>query len=299
MSALRASTAFDEASGRSDELPGVPAVRRTLGLTQAQLATAVGLVLGIGVLQFGLSVHTDMYFAWTIKVPLTAAFLGALYLGSGVGELLAARTPTWAQARIAVPSVFIFAALTTVVTFIHLDVFHLGGSNPTTARLIAWAWMFVYIAFPTVSAIVLVRQSRLAGVDPPRRDRLPAWFKAALAMEGLLMLAAGVALLVAPAATLDIWPWPLTVLTAQAIGAWCVGIGFGNLHAVWENDWSRIRVGMPAVVGISTLTLIALARFSDTVAWDRASAWVLLILLVSFLLTGWYGTVRSWFPHRA
>ena len=289
----------DEISGTSDEIPSVTTVRPTLGLTRAQLATAVGLVLGIGLLQFGLSNRTDMYFAWTIKVPLTAAFLGALYLGSGVGELLAARTPVWAQARIAVPSVFLFAALTTAVTFSHLDVFHLGGSNPTTARLIAWVWMFVYIAFPTVSAIVLVRQARRPGVDPPRRDRLPAWFKAALVIEGLLMLAAGMALLVAPAATRDMWPWPLTDLTAQAIGAWSVAIGFGNLHAAWENDWSRIRVGMPAVVGVSTLTLLALARFSDTVAWNRASAWVLLGLLVSFLLTGWYGTVRGWLPRRA
>jgi hypothetical protein len=282
--------ATDEAIGST--------VRRTLALTRAQLATAVGLVLGIGLLQFGLSGRTDTYFAWTIRVPLTAAFIGALYLGSGVGELLAARTPAWAHARIAVPSVFVFAALTTVVTALHLDAFHFGGSYPLVTQLITWVWMVVYVAFPTTSAIVLVRQARLAGVDPPRTDRLPGWFKTVMVAEGLLMLVVGAALLVAPAATRDIWPWPLTDLTAQAIGAWGVGIGFGNLHAVWEDDWTRIRVGMPALVGISALELIALVRFSDTVAWDRPSAWVLTGLLVALLLTGGYGTLRGWFRQK-
>jgi hypothetical protein len=282
----------------ADEASGVSTVRRTLGLTRAQLATAVGLVLGIGLLQFGLSERTDTFFAWTIRVPLTAAFLGGLYLGSGVGELLAARTPVWAHARIAVPSVGVFAALTTVVTALHLDAFHFGGSYPAMAQLITWVWMIVYVAFPTTSAIVLVRQARSAGVDPPRTDRLPIWFKAVMVAEGLLMLVVGAALLVAPPATRDIWPWPLTDLTAQAVGAWGVAIGFGNLHAVWEDDWIRIRVGMPALVGIAALELIALARFADTVAWARPSAWVLTGLLVALLLTGGYGTLRGWFHKK-
>jgi len=67
---------------------------------------------------------------------------------------------------------------------------------------------------------------------------------------------------------------------------------------VWEDDWTRIRVGLPALVGISALELIALARFSDTVAWGRPSAWVLTGLLVALLLTGGYGTLRGWFHKK-
>jgi hypothetical protein len=151
----------------------VGSTRSTQRLTQGLLATAVGLVAVIGTLQFGLSDHTDRYFAWTIKVPATAAFLGAMYVGSGFGEVLAARTRIWAYARIAVPSVGLFAGLTTVVTFAHLNVFHFGGSYPVSGQAIAWAWMVVYLAFPTVSLIVLVRQARQPGVDPPRRSPRP------------------------------------------------------------------------------------------------------------------------------
>lgn len=279
--------------GAADRAPSV-AIRPTQRLTRGLFATAVGLVLGIGLLQYVLSDHTDRYFAWTIRVPLTAAFLGALYLGSGFGELLAARTRTWAEARLAVPSVFIFAGLTTIVTFLHLDQFHFGPSHPPVARAIAWIWVVVYLAFPTVSAIVLVRQGRLGGIDPPRRDRLPTWFRAVLVVEGAIMVGIGGALLLAPALTRGLWPWPLTELTAQAIGAWGVGVGFGNVHAAAEDDWQRIRAGIPALFGIGLLTLIALARFSATVAWERAASWWLAGFLFCLLLTGAYGAWRGW-----
>jgi hypothetical protein len=261
------------------------------------LATAVGLVAGIGILQFGLSEHTDRYFAWTIKVPATAAFLGALYLGSGFGEVLAARTRIWAYARIAVPSVGLFAGLTTVVTFAHLDTFHFGGSYPVSAQAIAWAWLAVYLAFPTVSVIVLIRQAGQAGVDPPRLHRLPAWFRLLLKAQGILMVGVGVALLIAPDGARGAWPRPLTTLTAQAVGAWGIGVGVGNLHAAAANDWLRIRVGMPALLGIGVLELVVLARYAGVVQWQRPSAWILAGLLASLALAGVFGTIRGW-SHR-
>jgi hypothetical protein len=271
----------------------VGSVRRTQGLTRGLLSTAVGLVAGIGLLQFVLSEHTDRYFAWTIKVPATAAFLGALYLGSGIGEAFAARTPTWAYARIAVPSVTVFAGLTTAVTFAHLELFHFGGSYPISGQAIAWIWLAVYLGFPTVSVIVLVRQARLQGLDPPRRQRLPAWFRLLLTAQGILMLSAGLLLLLAPGTVSTGWPWPLTNLTAQAIGAWGIGLGIGNLHAAAADDWPRIWVGMPALLGIGVLQLTVLARYAGAVQWHHPSAWILLSLVASLVLAGGYGTVQG------
>ena len=271
-----------------------PSLRQTQRLTRGQLAAAVGLTAGIGLLQLGLSGQTDRYFAWTIKVPATAAFLGALYLGSGIGEALAARTRVWAYARIAVPSVAVFAGLTTAVTFAHLDAFHFGRSYALTAQAIAWAWLAVYIGFPIVSVIVLIRQARQDGTDPPRRNRMPTWFRLTLAGQGVLMVSAGLALLVAPGAARGEWAWPLTDLTAQAIGAWGVAVGVGNLHAAAADDWPRVRVGMPALLSMGALELIVLARFAEVVQWHRPSAWILLVLVASMVLAGGYGTVRGW-----
>jgi hypothetical protein len=83
----------------------IPAMRRLYYV-------AAGLVFTLGGILFGLSTRTDRFFAWTIKVPLTAAFIGAAYLGSGFGELIAARARIWAQSRIAVPAVLLFSTLT-------------------------------------------------------------------------------------------------------------------------------------------------------------------------------------------
>src|SRR5437762_3232381 len=95
------------------------------GLRRMLLVAAL-LVFTIAIPLFVLSRQTERYFAWTIQSPLTAAFLGAAYWSSGVLELGAARERWWANARSSVLPMLIFTALTTIVTLIHLDRFHLA-----------------------------------------------------------------------------------------------------------------------------------------------------------------------------
>src|SRR4051794_37339960 len=103
-----------------------PGVRPLTGGMRWLLRIASVLVFIIGIPLFLLSEQTDRYFAWTISLPLTAAFLGA---GSGSSffiEFVASRERSWATSRVAVPAVFVFTVLTLVATLIHLDLFHLG-----------------------------------------------------------------------------------------------------------------------------------------------------------------------------
>lgn len=103
--------------------PLVPGMRRLLYV-------AAVLVLLAGFQLFVFTGQTGTHFAWTIVNPLAAAFLGAGYWASVAIEGLCARQRVWANARIAVPSVFLFTVLTLVATLLHLDKFHLGGSVP-------------------------------------------------------------------------------------------------------------------------------------------------------------------------
>ena len=64
---------------------------------------AAVLVLLAGFQLFVFTDRTASYFAWTIRNPLAAAFLGAGYRASVAFEALAARQRIWANARIAVP----------------------------------------------------------------------------------------------------------------------------------------------------------------------------------------------------
>jgi hypothetical protein len=108
---------------------------------------------------FVLTEYTDRFFAWTIDVPLTAAFLGASYWGSFALVLVASRQQAWARARVAVPSVWLFTVLTLLATLIHIDLFRMDS-------VFGWAWLVVYLVVPLGYGVFSVRQLRIAGGDP-------------------------------------------------------------------------------------------------------------------------------------
>ena len=141
------------------DVPLAPAMRRLL-LLAAVLVFLAGLQLYV------FPLRTPDWFAWTIDVPMTAVFLGASYWSSAVLEVAGARSPDWSGARLAVWTVLVFTTLTLVVTLVHLDTFHLGGENPTSARLVTVGWLAVYAVVPVVMvslAWLQSRRSRAAG----------------------------------------------------------------------------------------------------------------------------------------
>ena len=87
---------------------------------------------------FVLTEYTDRFFAWTIDVPLTAAFLGASYWGSFALVLVASRQHTWARARVAVAGVWLFTVLTLIATLIHIDLFRMDSVCLLLQRLGRW-----------------------------------------------------------------------------------------------------------------------------------------------------------------
>lgn len=185
---------------------------------RVMLMLASVLVFISGVQLFVFTEQTDRFFAWTIKPPLTAAFLGGAYWSSMLLEWLAAREMYWAQVRGAVSAVLGFTLITLVVTLVHLDRFHLDSDDVLT-RTAAWAWLIVYAVVPPVLAILLIMQMRAPGGDPPVVAPLPAWLWPIIGLQAAALLAVGAMLLVAPGCAVPLWPWQLTPLTARAIGA--------------------------------------------------------------------------------
>jgi hypothetical protein len=256
------------------------------------LLIASGLVFIVGIQLFILSEYTDRFFAWTIKPPLTAAFLGAGYWASFAMEYLASRKRSWAHARIAVPAVLIFTTLTLIATLLHLDRFHLSHPNLLT-RAAAWVWLAVYAIVPPAMAVLLVLQLRVPGVDPPRQARLPRWTHAILIDHALVMLPLGAALFLAPQATAGLWMWTLTPLTARAVGAWLLALGVAAAHSSWENDWQRVQIATMSYTIFGTFQLLGLARYSQTVDWSRPQSWFYGLFLLSVLFVGVYGWRQS------
>ena len=176
------------------------------------------LVFLAGMQLFVFTERTETWFAWTIDVPLTAAFLGAAYWASVSFEWLAAHQQVWAYARIAVPTVLVFTTLTELVTLFHLDLFHLGDTFGISTRIVTWAWIAIYTVVPLCLFALLLGQRKATGADPARVP-LPRWISAILVVHASLMMPLGAYLLISPENAMALWPWPLTPLTGRAAGA--------------------------------------------------------------------------------
>lgn len=252
------------------------------------LAEAVPLTAGSG--------QTDRYFAWTIDVQLTAAWLGAAYVAAAVLEASAARAGTWWRARLAVPGVWVFTTLTLLVTLAHLDRFHLGVTSPLT-RTLTWGWVVVYATVPPLLGVLWWRQRRaVRGDRPGTGEHLPSALRHVLGAQGLVMVGSGSLLLARPDHA-GWWPWPLTALTAQAVAAWLVGLGVLALQAWWLNRLDATAVGFPAAAVLGAGQLVVVARFLDSFRWDDAAAWTYTLVLVSLAAVGVWGTALTRRPR--
>ena len=259
----------------------------TRGMRTILLIAGV-LVFLVGIQLYVLTNNTDRYFAWTVNPPLTAAFLGAAYWAACVLEFSAARQRVWARMRCAVPAVLIFTTLTLIITLLHADRFHFTAPDALT-RFAAWAWLAVYAVVPPIMAVLLLRQLRLPGGDPPRGKPIPSWMKGLLSVQAAVMLILGVGLLSMPPAFASIWPWSLTPLTGRAMGAWLVGLGVAVAQVIWENDFRRTRPVAISAVVFAVLEFIAMARYPTDMSWSDARFWIYAAFLISMLVAGVYG----------
>jgi len=235
---------------------------------------------------FLLSAHTDRYFAWTIAVPLTAAVLGANYFSSAALAILASRERVWANGRITISVALVFAPVTTAATFLHLGLFHLDG-------FYGWFWVIAYAIYPPMLIVMLLRQLRTSGGDPPRTSPLPLWVRGTFGAQAVVLLPLGALMFAAPGVAQHLWPWPLTPLTSQALSAWVLAFGVLAAHALRENDLPRVRVALLGYPVLVLLHVVALARFGSDLDWGGAPAWGYVAFLLSCGALGAYGVSRA------
>jgi hypothetical protein len=244
----------------------------------AVLAAVAGAELFVG------ASDTDRFFSWTIDPPLTAAFMGAAYWAAMVLLAWAARQQTWARARTALPPVFTIAVLLLTATLIHLDRFH--------HDLFGRFWEAVYVIVVPLLAYLIWSQVRRAGPARGGSRPLPGWLRGALCLQGVVMLALGVALFVAPVDAAPLWPWALTPLTGRAVGAFLVGFGVAAVFAAADNDVDRLHGAALAYATLGALELAAAALHGGDFSSPAAGVAVYVAFCASVLALGLYGAGR-------
>ncbi|MHC6592518.1 hypothetical protein [Arthrobacter sp. C152] len=261
------------------------------------LYIAALLVFLAGLVLFVFPLRTAEWFAWTVNPPMTAVFLGAAYWSSAGLEITGARSATWESAKLAVWPVFVFTALTMGVTLLHLERFHLSPANGPVAQAATWAWLAIYAIVPV--AMLLIRRMQVRSGHPSLaavaagRPVLPAALRVLLAGIAGLLLLYGAALLVVPLIAAAWWPWPLSELTARAVGAWLVGLGWSAAQGQSSGDLRSVRpVALTSVVFV-ILQVLALLRYGGALTWPSAQAIGFITVLLAIGAAGGWALALS------
>jgi hypothetical protein len=254
------------------------AVRPLASSVRLVYLVAAGVTLLGGFLAFVLAGETEDWFAWTITPDLSAAFIGAGFWGTSIAAFLASRERYWDRAWIVLPAVTILMLVSLAATFVHHERFDFES-------FFGWAWLGAYIGFPTALLVVVPEQLRIPGGPSPRHP-LPSWMTWVLAALGTTLAAAGIALLLQPEDTADLWPWALTPLTGRVIAAWLAGIGVAAAAAAWQGCWRRFYPVAAWLAAIAVLQLVAVARYNDEVDWDQPYGWIYVGVVLVVLAVG-------------
>jgi hypothetical protein len=269
-----------------------PAVARPLTASLRLLfAGFAALALTAGALLFIGSEDTDTWFSWDIRPPLTAAFLGAAYWAAFVLLAWTARRRWWEDAQATVVPVGLIAVLLLVATLVHLEKFDLDS-------LAGWFWLIAYICVPPLLGLLIWLQLAVAPqsreAEPGDRAIAPLWLRGLLALEAVVMLAVGIVVYVAPAGAAELWPWPVTPLTARAMAAFVIGFGAAAAWAALHPRLRGLAGSAYAYAVLGGLELIALARYGDTLdasSLGEAAVWAFAALV---MVTGIAGVVLTY-----
>jgi len=280
-------------SASSEVTPLIPPMRWLLYVA-AFLVFLAGLVLFVFTLQ------TDEFFAWTVNPPMTAVFLGAAYWSAAGLEVTGARSASWDSARLAVWPVFVFTTLTLGVTLLHLDRFHLSPDAAPTARIATWAWLAIYAMVPVAMVVISWRQVRSRRPVPKSitagRPVLPPALRLLLVGISGVLLLYGVALLAVPIPAATWWPWPLSELTARAIGAWLIGLGWAAAQGQSSGDLRTVRPVALTSVAFVILQAVALLRYGGALTWASPQAIGFVTVLLAIGLAGGWALALSRSP---
>ena len=243
--------------------------------------------------------HTDRFFAWPIASRPASAFLGAAYAAGTLLSVLALREARWSHVRVPVLTVTAFTVLTLVPTLLHRH--RLNLMEQGMARVAAVVWIVVYLAVPLAGALVVLRQRRAARLNSTAiRRPMPAPLVGALLGQGAALVAIGAVLYawgfrshMTVAVPQPGWPWPITPLTSQVIGAWLLSFGVAIGLAVRERDLSRMLVSAVAYAAFGIVEVAVLLYHRGAPGADPLWLWVDVALFATLVAVGIWGACAA------
>jgi hypothetical protein len=217
------------------------------------LAAVAILGLWVGVFCYFNPTLADWGIPWLLP-PLCATFMGSMYLAGAAGLAVAIASRRWAEIRLIIPMIIIWTGGLTIVSLFYLSAFDF-------AKLQVLVWFGAYIAYPLIGIFFVWRHRDQASVHPLGEPLTPAWVKAYLAAQGIVLTALSLALLFAEPLMQALWPWKAGVLMLQLYSQPFLAYGIGSLLLSRQPTWSEIRAGVIFMAVFTGAELLASLRF--------------------------------------
>jgi hypothetical protein len=247
-------------------------VGRVRSLTRVGVWVLLVLAAANGLFLYFLPGLADSDYAWSIKPPVNAAFIGAGFLAGALATGLVLATATrWRTFSNLPAALWVLASTLLAATIIHHDRFR--WDYPAT-----WVWGLVYGAVPLAVPFLVARQRNVA--EPiPAADPALRTIRVLSAIVGVPLVAGAVALFAARAQLGEHWVWPLTPLLARTVGAWYALFGTLLLSCA-----VALRRPAEAIVAYATLAAWSLLLLALPLLYPSdatgAGPWIALMLVL-------------------
>ncbi len=204
-------------------------------------------IQGMGIGLTGLIVPDAMQIPIRNISPLNHQFVAALYVGGGIGVVLAAFAPWRSGARLFVVGFGVATGLILILTVIHWSDFM---ADPLPHRAL---WIIDYVLDPLLALIVVP----LGGLWPPARGTRHV-LTPLLVVEAVVFGGLGLLLLLAPGLAAAYWPWTLQpIVLGQLYACFILTFAVGAALAARESSQRGIRDFLIASLGLTLLVVLA------------------------------------------
>jgi hypothetical protein len=226
---------------------------------------AVGLLaLWVGSWGYFIPAQVDQAIPWLVP-PLHARFLGAMYLSGTtfmIGGILA---QYYAEVKVMIRAILIWTGMLFVVSLFYLREFDYSRTQ-------VWIWFGAYIIYPLIALWLMWKDRALH--ETLTGASLPAWVRSYLFIQGILVTALALVLLLAPEFMVSVWPWNITRLLAQIYSAPFLAYGISSLMIsrlpTWADLWVVVAGTFVFALSVLLASLIHRALFSA----GNLSTWV-------------------------
>lgn len=229
---------------------GYPRDDRILPATRGVLAVIVPFLVMAFIILYFYPEQSGEHFAWAVKPPMSALFIGAGYLGGGYQFVRLIVGKKWHYYGMAFPPVSTFTVAMMAATIVHWDRFDIH-------HFPFQFWLILYVVTPFLVTWLWVNNRRTDPITPEAGDPLlPRSVNLIFRGLGVLVLGAALLVFIKPQVAIDVWTWKLTPLTARILAGWFSLMGVGSLVLGVERRWSACRVALQSILLWQGLVLL-------------------------------------------